>query len=125
MDTAQKKDENPRDYLGRGNTSIAGKPFGYAHHMERLAICEHIVKRKPTDSDMTIHMFRITKIQERIHKYEPSFRERQQLRGVIKRPPVTFSLEQLQHMVDLFSFANDEISRSIANTAQSIIDRES
>lgn len=108
------------------------RKFGYDHHMERQRIREHLIRRGWDAKDVTIE-FRVSAIQERIARYKPTFRERQQkwlAEQAARRPARTdFDLkltrEELEHLVYLFGGANDPVSASIAAKAQEILNGSS
>jgi hypothetical protein len=98
-----------------------GKPFGYAWLEERTRIEDHVLRRMgyalPV-SDMRVR-FRVDRIQERLHKYDTTFadRSREWFEQQRQRPvqhALMLTTEQLEHIVSLWSDANDPMSREIA-----------
>jgi hypothetical protein len=102
-----------------------GRKLGWAHHEERAIIREHLNRKL---GRLEVHSWdwfrreqRITAIQRRLHRYDLTFRE---LGVLYKRkwareaPPSTqFTTEELRHLVELFTGANDPLSQSIAEKA--------
>ena len=123
--------DDPRHFLGKGFETTPGKPFGYAHMMERQALREHVRKRGRHVTEGITGAYdprvehRIARMQERIHRHKPTLRETQaawrarcaaaQPRPEGERTYLTW--EELQHLVDLFTGANDPLSLSIAEKA--------
>ena len=70
-----------RKWLGRGYENVPGQPFGYAHMMEREAIRRHLRRRIlkfGLDGLASARLeFRVTAIQQRIHRNAPTFAQRQ------------------------------------------------
>lgn len=109
---------------------VAGKPFGWAHAEERRMIRDHLLRRGWTADDMGLY-FRISRIQQRLHKYDLPFRELQRLYA-LARPvvvptgaPVDFTWEELARLVEHFAGANDPVTASIAAKAQLALDKRS
>jgi len=109
-------------WLGRGNESVPGKPFGWAWHQEREEIRAHLRRRLwrflPRDGipTSTLLEFRVSRIQERLHKYKPSFRERQAAwlaRQPVVKPRPVFTDEELARIADHFQGANDPLAQAI------------
>jgi hypothetical protein len=110
-------------WLGRGLEPVPGKPLGWAWHQEREEIRAHLRRRMwrflPRNglAASTLLEFRVTAIQQRLHKYMPTYRQRhaewvarQGQRTVM--PPV-FTREELQHLRDHFAMANDPVGQAI------------
>lgn len=111
-------------WLGRGYEQVPGRPFGWAFNRERAEIEAHLIARGWERGDLRFH-FRVTAIQERIHKHAPTFRQRQERareRGeawVAPRPgpTVDFTPEELASIAERFAMANDELGISISTKA--------
>lgn len=87
--------------------------------MERRAIREHLITRGWTEPHLH---FRITRIQERLRKYKPTWRERQQV-WLAKQPRPTgagldLTWEELERLIEHFVGANDPVSASIGEKAK-------
>ncbi len=108
----------PESFLGRGMQSISGKPFGYAHNKERDEIRAHLIARGWDATDFAFE-FRVTEIQQRIHRYAPTMRQRQEAARAktIVQPSLEFTPEELQHIADHFCGANDPLAQSIYRKA--------
>jgi len=109
---------------------VPGKPFGWAYHMERDEIRKHVHRKndgtlRGAHRFMRSHRgmgveFRVTAIQDRIHKYRPTLRERQLKLGVKQpRPTPRFTQEELALIAERFEGANDPIGQSIHAKASS------
>lgn len=119
--------DDPRYWVGRGLEPAAGKPFGWAHNMEREAIRAHLrrrIWRFGLDGLAAARLeFRITEIQRRLSREWPARWEAIKAGWRAARPPVQaspstiFTRDELQHLVDLFAGANDPTSASIAAKA--------
>lgn len=115
-------------WLGRGYESVPGRPFGWAFNRERQEIEAHLVARGWRREDLRFH-FRVTAIQQRIHKYAPTFRQRQEAareRGEAwvapaPVPRVDFLPEELERIAERFAMANDEIGIAIAAKARALL----
>lgn len=113
--------DDPKRWLGRGSQDVPGKSFGWAHNKERDAIRTHLRRRlwRFGLDDMAAARleFQVTKIQQRLqrdyHRRKPPVGARR----VVSIPTNQFTTEELQHLVDLFSDANDPISAEIARKA--------
>jgi hypothetical protein len=118
-------------YLGRGLENTAGKPFGWAWHQERDEIREHLKRRgryRPGWSE-----FEVTRIQQRLHRDKPTFRQRQEAARAAGEtwvsptpkppPPPSFTRDELERMVEHFAGSNDAVGASIASKARELIDR--
>jgi hypothetical protein len=106
-------------WIGRGYENIPGKPFGYAFNREREEIEKHL-KRRGRKHDH----FTVTRIQQRIHKHKPSYRDVQQARNArmpVRTAPPSFTDDELRHLVDMFHGANDPVSATIADKAAVIL----
>ena len=108
--------DDPRRYLGRGYEPIAGKPFGYAHAMERQAIRDHLKARGRWHDARD--EWTVSRIQARLNR---GHRERWAARQAAwrARQPETvgrpeFTAEELERLVDLFVGANDPLTAGIA-----------
>lgn len=112
---------DPRAWLGKGNQEVPGKPFGWAHHMERDAIRQHLRAR---GFDTSGHMgqarleFRVTKIQQRLRRYEPTWAERQRewarnQRAQALIAPEPFTRDQLLAIRDRFAMDNSPEGQAI------------
>lgn len=113
-------------WLGRGLDNAAGKPFGWAWHRERDEIREHLERRlgpvKPRSWEWAMREQRVTRIQERIHKHRPTYRQRQEAARARGEkwvspppgpPPVRFTDEELERIAEHFERANDPLAQSI------------
>ncbi len=114
-----------KSFLGRGYDNVPGQSFGYAWNREREEIRQHLYRRPHLLKEHELE-FRVTKIQDRIHKYKPTLRQRQEAAAIIKSslkpiPNPGFTIEELQHLVDLFEGANDPLSAKIASKALAAI----
>lgn len=107
-----------------------GRPFGYAWLEERTKIEDHV--RRRTHYQIPLYDMRlqdrVRRIQDRLHKYDPTFAERsrqwreQQAREWADRGgPLDLTTAELQHLVDLFDGANDPLSQSIAAKAAKML----
>jgi hypothetical protein len=124
---------DPRAWLGRGFEAVPGKPLGWAWHMELEAIRNHLRRRIWKFGLDGFARFRLDQraqeIQRRLHRWNrPTMRERQAI-WKAKQPPrttanVTFTLEELQHLTDLFEGANDPLSASIGEKAKAALDTD-
>lgn len=102
-----------------------GRPFGYTWLEERTKIEDHVLRRTKHQIplyDMRVQ-FRVQKIQDRLHKYDPTFRERQAKWNAEQAArPKTEMMEltqaELEHLADLFAGANDPLSASIGEKAR-------
>lgn len=117
---------DPRAWLGRGFEDVPGKSLGWAMHMELEAIRQHLRRRIWKFGFDEYRGFRLNQraqaIQARLWKWNrPTMRERQAVWKAKQPPPttanVTFTLEELQHLADLFEGANDPLSASIGEKA--------
>lgn len=116
---------DPGSWLGRGNEDVPGKPFGWAHNRERDEIEAHLISRGWDRNDFAFY-FRVTRIQERLRRDQPTYRERQDAaRARGERwvspppgpPPVIFTPEELAHIADHFAGANDPLAQAIWHKA--------
>ena len=117
-------DSDPRAWVGRGYANVPGKPFGWAFNMERRALREHL-ERKGRYSAQEL-FFAVTRLQERIHRDKPTYRQRQEAwkaRHATRAPAPTFTEEELRHLVDLFEGANDPLTAAIYEKARVILSR--
>lgn len=115
--------DDPRYWLGRGSEDVSGQSSGWAHHMERQAIREHLISRGvPEGSDL---YFRITRIQHRIqrdyHRRKPKIGVRR-ISRVASSPP-EFTAEELLRIADHFAGANDPEGQEIARKARELAER--
>lgn len=104
-------------YLGRGQEPIAGKPFGYAHVMERREIRAHLLKRGWEPNDIRLE-FRVSDIQMRLNRGHKAKWEARQAawraaNSGTRTAPVIFSPEELAYIAERFEAANDPISQAI------------
>lgn len=119
--------DDPRHWLGRGNEDVPGKPFGWAHNMERAAIRAHLRRRIwkfGLDGLAAARLeFRVTRIQERLRRDQPSFAERQAIwraRQPKPEPPVAFTADELEMIAGRFAGANDPVGQAIAAKAAAL-----
>jgi hypothetical protein len=104
------------------DTTPAHLKLGYQHNAERQRIREHLIRRGHNPGDLAFE-FRITRIQERIHRYKPTFRQRQEAaraRGeawvASDKPPLpspSLTLEEWQYLAEHFEGANHPLAQSI------------
>jgi DNA-binding LacI/PurR family transcriptional regulator len=114
--------DDPRKWVGRGHEVVPGKPFGWAHLQERRAIREHLIARGH-DPNGFAFPFRVVAIQDRIHKYKPTLRERQE---AAPRPPRMrrddeFTREELEHLCELLAGANHPLSVDMLDRAVRVL----
>lgn len=108
-----------------------GRPFGYAFIEERTRIEDHLRRKSGYRADMSSleFQFRVRRIQDRIHKYRPTMRERQQAwlarqaASLPKDTPVVFTAEELERLVEHFAGANDPVTVSIADKARQALEQ--
>lgn len=112
--------DNPREWLGRGYENVPGEKFGWAWHRERDAIRAHLAQRWHAElhtMEWAKREFRVTAIQQRLHKYKPTFAQRQAawLAKQPQRKPKAgpFTAEELAMIAEHFAYANDPIGQSI------------
>lgn len=107
-----------------------GKPTGWTHHRERDLIRKHLLKRLgpigESGMDFARREQRVSRIQDRMHKYDKTFRELQTLYRS-KLPPRTgagawFNVEELERLIDHFEGANDPVGQAIAEKARKALD---
>jgi hypothetical protein len=119
-------------WLGRGLENVPGKPFGWAHNRERQEIEEHLIKRGWSRDDYRFH-FRVEAIRHRLHKYKPTFAQRQaaaRARGEKwvspppGPPPVMFTEDELEHIAQHFERANDPLAIAIWRKAARLDQKE-
>lgn len=117
--------DDPRYWLGRGSEDVPGKPFGWAHMMQDIAICQHL--RAHGIEPNTLQGFsRRSKLKMRLerdyHRRKPPIGVRR--KATAERPPVEdFTREELAHLVELFAGANDPLSVSIAVKAARMLEK--
>lgn len=120
--------DEARSILARYRASpaypIPGKPFGWSIEELKYRIRCRLIARGITEPTA---YFRTHKIYERIMRYKPSFADYCQAATVIRSieagtPPPSFSDDELRHLVDLFTGANDPLSLAIADKARRILD---
>ncbi len=119
---------NAPSYLGRGHEATPGKPLGWSWHRERDEIREHLQRRGWLSPDLE---FRVTCVQERIHRYKPTFHQRQEVARAagerwvspapVPPPRGPFSQEELERLADLFAEANDPVTASIGRKAAAML----
>lgn len=111
--------DDPRYWLGRGSQSVGGKPFGWAHCMEREAIRNHLISRGKTDGIELL--FRVGQIQDRLHRdynrRKPPIGVRHVARG---KPKSDFTIEELERIAERFDGSNDQIGQEIARKAREL-----
>jgi hypothetical protein len=107
----------------------SGRPFGSAWLIERTKIQDHVRRKMgyPRLDNMRL-MFRVQAIQDRIHKYDPTFAERsRKWREEQKRAwqdrggPIEFDRMELEHLCEHFEGANDPISAEIGRKAREML----
>lgn len=100
-----------------------GKPFGWAHHEERDRIRAHLRRRhgypaRGYDAPLEFH---VTRVQMRLHKYDPTFAERQRRARAAAPPPAGtdgfLTWEEWERLAEHFAGANDPVTASIAAKA--------
>jgi hypothetical protein len=112
-----------------------GRPFGWAHHEERDRIRAHLRRRVwrfyvdeagPGTPGMRLEA-RVDAIQRRLHKYDPTLRERQARARAAAPPPAGtsefFTWEELERLVEHFAGANDPVPAAIAAKASAALAR--
>jgi hypothetical protein len=108
-----------------------GKPTGWAHHAEREIIRAHLRRRIwkfGLDELRSARLeFRVTAIQQRLHKYDHTFRQLQTLYALQPKnnQPSTddrFNGDELERLIEHFEGANDPIGQSIATKAKIALD---
>jgi hypothetical protein len=124
-----------QSWLGRGWLDVPGKPFGWAWHMERDEIRRHLRRRVWKFGLDGLAAFRleerVTAIQRHLHRSRPTMAQRQQAwreRCAAQAPPPTgttmdLTWEELAHLADLFSGANDPLSVTIGQKAATALAR--
>lgn len=110
-----------------------GTPLGTAHHAERDRIRAHLRRRiwrfhfGPGISVAHRLESRVGAIQRRLHKYDPTLRERQAIARAKAPPPaatdVAFTWEELERLVEHFAGANDPVTAAIAAKAAASLTR--
>lgn len=99
---------------------MSGESFGWAHHMERQAIRDHLLARGMPDGSKLY--FRIGAIQRRLqrdyHRRKPPIGVRRITRGK-SRPD--FTVEELERIADRFEGSNDPLGQEIARKARELI----
>jgi hypothetical protein len=119
-------------YLGRGYESIPGKPFGWAWHRERDEIRAHLRRRlwrfvvnNAEGLPVSVRLeYRVTQIQERIHRNKPTYAQRCAARAATRStyvPPPSFTRDELERMVEHFAGSNDAVGASIASKARELL----
>lgn len=99
------------------------RKLGYEHHREREAIRAHLVRRGHDPHSLAFE-FRVTRIQDRIHRYKPSMRERQrQWREQQQKSSPAFDLtsEEIKYLREVFEAANHPIAQSIYSKARNFV----
>lgn len=106
--------------------------FGYAHHAERARIREHLFRRGRF-AEMKDHRtgkwlysapveFRITRIQQRIHRHDKTLAQRQAERYAKLPPPsgdrVLLTFAQIERLIEHFEGANDPELIEIVETLE-------
>lgn len=102
-----------------------GKPLGWAHHAERDLIRAHL-KRRGRWIDKGYNEFEVTRIQQRMHKYDKSFRELQALYRIAKPIRIsddTFNRDELERLIEHFDGANDPVGQAIAEKVKLRLDK--
>lgn len=120
-----------RAWIGLGLESVPGKPFGWAFERERAAIRAHIYKKLGNNRTMKearrfwrTHRgkgveWAVTRIQDRLHRSHPTYRERQEAWKARQgyAPSTAFTQDELRHIAEHFAGANDPLAISIAAKA--------
>jgi hypothetical protein len=96
------------------------RKLGYDYANERARIRAHLIRRGHDPKALAFE-FRITRIQERIHKYKPTLRQRQEAaraRGekwvTSGKPPLPgLTTEEWQYLAEHFEGANHPLAQSI------------
>ncbi len=91
------------------------RKLGYDHHRERDAIRAHLVRRGHDPHTLAFE-FRVTRIQDRIHRNKPTMRQRQQLWREKQPAPtkaVALTPEEIAYLVEVFEAANHPLAQSI------------
>jgi hypothetical protein len=107
-----------------------GKPLGWAHHAERDLIRAHLRRRIwkfGLDGLAASRLeFRVTAIQQRLHKYDKTYRELQALYALQPKnnqpsKDDRFNREELERLIEHFEGANDPIGQAIATKAKAAL----
>jgi hypothetical protein len=102
---------------------VPGKPFGWSIVELKYRIRTRLIARGITDP---IAHFKTENIYHRIMRYKPTFSQYCQainvLRPAAPSSPPSFTTDELRHLVELFTGANDPLSLSIAEKAKAILD---
>jgi hypothetical protein len=112
--------DDPRRWLGRGQESVPGKPFGWAHCMEREAIRAHLLGRGMPDGVELF--FRVSRMQGRLHRDYHRRKPPIGVRRVVRakaRPD--FTVEELERIAERFEGSNDQLGQEIARKARELI----
>jgi hypothetical protein len=96
------------------------RKLGFAHHEQRARIREHLIRRGWSPSDIAFE-FRVTRIQDRIAKYKPTFRQRQEAARAngekwvpSDKPPLPdLTTEEWQYLAEQLAGANHPLAQSI------------
>lgn len=127
---------DPQRWIGLGLEDVPGKPFGWAFNAERRAILTHLQRKddgtlKGAHKAWETHRgrgyeFAVTRIQERLHRQHPTYRDRQEawkLRMGLRRarPTPVFTPEELEMIAERFAGANDPVGQSIEQKASSYV----
>ena len=117
------KRDDPRYWLGRGQESVPGKPFGWARMMQDMALCDHQRARgiDPKSAEAYFARSRLhARLERDYHRRKPPIGVRRVIAAASSKPP-EFTDEELRHLTDLFSDANDPTSAAIAAKAALIL----
>jgi hypothetical protein len=106
------------------DTTPIHRKLGYEHAVERQRIRAHLIRRGH-DPHALAFEFRVTRIQDRIAKYKPTFRQRQDAareRGEkwVATHPVTrptFDRDELLFLIEHFEGANHPLAQSVYTKA--------
>ncbi len=110
-------------YRGSVAYPVPGTPFGWGIVNFKARFQRRLIER---GWDQQRAWWRANRAYERVMRYTPSFADYCRAQTVLHptpAPPLIFTADELQHMIDLFTDANDPISRAIAAKAQAMLDR--
>lgn len=94
--------------------------LGYEHNLERDKIRSHLKKRGRYG---LYGEFKVIKIQDRINKYKPTLKQRQQMKStqITKLKHQNFTTEELEYIAERFAMSNDPMGQNISLKAKSIL----
>lgn len=104
---------------------VAGQPFGWGVVQFKARFQRRLMDR---GWDEQRAWWRAQRAYERVMRYKPSFGDYCQAQAVLRpkpAPPIIFTDDELQHMIETWQDANDPTSRAIALKAAEILQRRS